>query len=98
MSDNSNLNNGSSSNSNGGNVLQEKVLSLIGNMAKHSTYFFVKFEQYKVITHLRKYVISPQNRNNKRIVRNITYAIGNIFFYDDRYFNINVDLLTKFIL
>lgn len=64
-------------------TLKEKTINLIGNLAKHSSYFFGEFAKHKVISSIATCL--AKTNTFERMVKNVIYAIGNISFYSDQF-------------
>lgn len=61
--------------------MRHQTLTLIGNMSKHSTYFFDDFTTFNTFPSLveavSKYGLGGKNKTLKGII----YAVGNVSFY-----------------
>jgi hypothetical protein len=65
--------------------LRQQTLTLIGNMAKHSQYFFEDFANCQVFPCLVETVRRFGQGSKYKILKGIVYAMGNVSFYSDRY-------------
>jgi hypothetical protein len=65
-------------------LVREKTLNLLGNLAKHSTQFFDDFVKYKVIGAIAA-TANIKYSNYDKIIKNIVYAVGNISYYNEQY-------------
>lgn len=64
-------------------LVREKTLNLVGNLAKHSIQFFEDFVKYRVIGAIAS-TVSTKTNNYEKILKNIVYAIGNISYYNEQ--------------
>lgn len=64
--------------------LRHQTLTLIGNMAKHSPYFFDDFAVYATFPCLVEAISKHGLGAKNKILKGIVYAIGNVSFYTDR--------------
>ena len=59
-----------------------RTLNLIGNLAKHSTYFFAELHKHGILPAI---VSTLLHHSTKHFEKNIIYAIGNISFYNEQF-------------
>lgn len=64
--------------------IRHQTLNLIGNMAKHSMYFFEDFSTCGIFPTLADTIKRYGVGNKNRILKGLVYAIGNVSFYTDR--------------
>lgn len=67
---------------------------MVGNLAKHSKYFFTEFSKYKVISAVSNCL--HKSSNYERTIKNIVYAIGNVSFYSDKFYSEIYQLVPHF--
>jgi hypothetical protein len=67
--------------------IRHMTLTLIGNMAKHSPYFFDDFASQNVFPCLVDTLKRYWQGSKCKILKGIIYVMGNVSFYTDRYIN-----------
>lgn len=65
-----------------GEGLKEKVLYLVGNLAKRSEFFFNEFQANSVLEGIT--ICLQRHYINTRIFKNTIYSVGNISFYSQK--------------
>lgn len=65
-------------------TMVHQALTLIGNLAKHSTFFFDDFAEFSVFNAMRVSFMNHGHGNKNKIIKGLVYAIGNISFYNDK--------------
>ena len=64
--------------------VRHHTLTLVGNLAKHSQFFFDDFDKFNVFWALAE-SFRKSKSNNIKVLKALVYAVGNVSFYSDRY-------------
>lgn len=64
--------------------MRHQTLTLIGNMAKHSPYFFDDFANHDIFRCIVETLKRFGQGSKCKILKGIVYAVGNVSFYTDK--------------